>query len=315
MSPVSHELYSVGLGVFDWTQPEDFAQVIPQAQIIIHEDYDPNPSRDAGDAGNENDVALIRLATPAMLNDRVQTVPLMTASQEQQFLTPGTMATITGWGDTIPGTGNGSAVLKQVTLPIVSDAACRDAGYPSITSRMFCAGGLPQGGQDTCQGDSGGPLVVQGPSGWVQAGVVSFGSGCAEPGVPGVYARVSSYIDWIDGHISGRPVSSGSGLQTTSDGALTLVNKPLGAAQWAITENEDGSVTGNIFYTDGRDPEFVDCVRLGDDGNPDPAARMIRYSCSLAARCSTAQCPAQGDWQSIGEASLPGSFFLPRSGE
>lgn len=48
------------------------------------------------------------------------------------------------------------------------------------------------------QGDSGGPLVIIG-SGllWVQAGVVSFGRGCARPMIPGVYVRVSQYQNWI----------------------------------------------------------------------------------------------------------------------
>lgn len=50
------------------------------------------------------------------------------------------------------------------------------------------------------QGDSGGPLVTPGNDNvWVQLGVVSFGIGCALPMVPGVYARVSQFQDWISG--------------------------------------------------------------------------------------------------------------------
>ena len=64
---------------------------------------------------------------------------------------------------------------------------------------MLCAG-YPQGGTDTCQGDSGGPLFGRDASGALKVvGATSFGEGCAQPGKPGVYARVGDSVlrEWI----------------------------------------------------------------------------------------------------------------------
>lgn len=48
------------------------------------------------------------------------------------------------------------------------------------------------------QGDSGGPLLHQLANGrWVNIGIVSWGIRCGDPGYPGIYTRVTSYLDWI----------------------------------------------------------------------------------------------------------------------
>jgi secreted trypsin-like serine protease/subtilisin-like proprotein convertase family protein len=164
------------------------------AEIIIHPDYGVANQYDS-------DIALLRLATPAPLRSPsgaalpIAKVALVT---ENVGALVGVQATVTGWGNRQPGGGDYPAALHEVEVPIIANADCRAAYGDSITNTMVCAG-LPEGGKDSCQGDSGGPLVVfsSARSRWELAGVVSWGHGCALPGVPGVYARVSTFAHWI----------------------------------------------------------------------------------------------------------------------
>lgn len=50
------------------------------------------------------------------------------------------------------------------------------------------------------QGDYGGPLMCHGPTGDTQVGIMSFGS-CGLHGHPGVYTRVSEYLNFINAYI------------------------------------------------------------------------------------------------------------------
>ena len=158
--------------------------------VHVHQDYN-RPT-------HENDIALLRLSEP-ITGVRASYANLLPASprMSMRFAFAGACAMVSGWGGLESG-GTTSDRLQAVNLPIVSQEDCRQAYPGDITAGMICAG-LPEGGRDSCQGDSGGPLVVRGISDrhWQLAGVVSWGVGCAEPGRYGVYARVSTYLDWI----------------------------------------------------------------------------------------------------------------------
>ncbi|XP_029496568.2 serine protease 33 [Oncorhynchus nerka] len=151
------------------------------------------------------DMALVKLQRPIVWSAYVHPVCLPDAGT----LFPGDLPCyITGWGnirDGVPLSGVGT--LQQVQVPIISSFSCQmmydlnPSEKVDIRSDMMCAG-YQEGGKDSCQGDSGGPLVCQMVNGtWVQAGVVSFGLGCAHANNPGVYAKVSTFSSFIQSNI------------------------------------------------------------------------------------------------------------------
>ncbi|CAF3190725.1 unnamed protein product [Rotaria sp. Silwood2] len=107
-----------------------------------------------------------------------------------------------GWGR-LEENGSLSYALQQVELPIISNRNQYCFRQISDEHVQFCAG-LIQGGKDTCQGDSGGPLMIldMNTSTWYIAGITSYGYGCAKAKYPGVYTRVSMFIDWINDKIN-----------------------------------------------------------------------------------------------------------------
>jgi len=54
--------------------------------------------------------------------------------------------------------------------------------------------------QNDFQGDSGGPMMTpdsRNQNTFYIVGVVSYGFKCAEPGFPGVYTKVTTFLDFI----------------------------------------------------------------------------------------------------------------------
>lgn len=184
-------------GIHDIDTPDPGHVEVGVSQIVVHPGWKDTP--------NNNDIALLRLATPVPARaGGANSLPIVYSTLATSAIgnLTGRMSTVTGWGTRTFGVYDPPARLYEVEVPIVSNEACKTS-YPSLTDNMLCAG-LPQGGKDSCQGDSGGPLVVfeNSSSKWVQVGIVSFGKDCALPGFPGVYARVSRYTNWINGYVN-----------------------------------------------------------------------------------------------------------------
>lgn len=112
---------------------------------------------------------------------------------------PGDKMNVLGWGVTSAGGNQASEYLMAAEVIYNNDLECvqnYSSVYPVYTCGMCCAS---EPGRDSCQGDSGGPLVLAYgdlPMPY-QVGIVSWGYGCAQPGYPGVYTKVSKYLGWI----------------------------------------------------------------------------------------------------------------------
>ena len=161
-------------------------------RIIVHEDF--AGTADAPTLGS--DIALLKLVETF---PDAPTVTLHTGDP----LAFGTEHTIVGWGlSDPPGGFEFPAKQQQGEVKIVSNSTCQSLyfGIVEIEDSQICAGDLDT---DVCFGDSGGPLLVQDPSpageepGWVQIGITSFGVGCGDPTIPSVFARISSFSDWV----------------------------------------------------------------------------------------------------------------------
>ena len=160
----------------------------------MHEKYDPKTF--------ENDIAMLKLERNVR-SFGLSVQPACLPAQDLDYTS--TNATVAGWG-TIYFGGPTSNILQEVTVGVWRNEDCH-RNYNrlgrNVLSTMMCAGDNGDTGQDACQGDSGGPLNCPATNNFnipqfELCGIVSWGARCAEKEFPGVYTRVSKYIDWIE---------------------------------------------------------------------------------------------------------------------
>jgi len=171
---------------------------------LRHESYDSNTLK--------NDIALFKMNAPV---DTSIYLPVCMPPHGANY--EGKTAWVTGWGTLSEG-GSQSSILQELELPIVDDQTC----YAAMTGALgtfwgqtfpdeqVCAGG--EAGKDGCQGDSGGPFVYDRDDVFELIGVVSWGLGCARPGVYGIYSEVDHYLPWI-----ARSIAANENIEVTVD--------------------------------------------------------------------------------------------------
>ncbi|XP_063907242.1 phenoloxidase-activating factor 2-like [Zophobas morio] len=173
-------------------------------EILINESYNPRTL--------QNDIALVVLAENFELRDNVRVVCLSTPYD--MIVENGCVAS--GWGKDAHDSGKYSPILKKVQVPIVSREYClRMLRATKLGPRFqlhksfICAGG--QKGKDSCKGDGGSPLIcplLENQERFVQIGIVSWGVGCGNEGVPGIYVNVPYHLDWIEGELNERELDT-----------------------------------------------------------------------------------------------------------
>uniref|UniRef100_A0A672M8G9 Suppressor of tumorigenicity 14 protein homolog n=1 Tax=Sinocyclocheilus grahami TaxID=75366 RepID=A0A672M8G9_SINGR len=153
--------------------------------IITHPNYDSMTY--------DYDISLLELSNPLNFTNTVHPICLPASTH---VFSAGSSCFVTGWGTLREG-GIVAQILQKAEVKVINDTVCNMVTEGQVTSRMLCSGYLT-GGVDACQGDSGGPLVCRSDVGkWFQAGIVSWGEGCAQRNKPGVYTRVTKLREWI----------------------------------------------------------------------------------------------------------------------
>lgn len=175
------------------------APLIDVDAVLVHPEFDSNLM--------QNDVAILILSKDAV---DIEPIPFNTDTAIPAN-DASSVVTVIGRGNTSSYGDLFEDVLRQVDVPVVPTAECA-AAYDDqmITDSTICGGDLAVGGIDSCQGDSGGPLVMKVGEQMTLVGVVSWGEGCAQAKLPGVYTRISHVSSWIAEQIAlfGAPITT-----------------------------------------------------------------------------------------------------------
>ncbi|XP_022621019.1 tissue-type plasminogen activator isoform X1 [Seriola dumerili] len=194
------EKLEVVLGRTFRKQNSSSEQIFKVEKYWIHEKFD-NESFD-------NDIAILKLKTDVGICAVNSPEVLPVCLPESGLVLPSwTECEISGYGKNKEFSAEYSERVKRGYVRLWPNERCVPdvlSGH-LVTPNMLCAGDT-RGLDDACKGDSGGPLVCRNNDRMTLMGVISWGDGCGHKDKPGVYTRVTNYIDWINDKIKANPI-------------------------------------------------------------------------------------------------------------
>lgn len=207
------------LGEHDRTKHEGTEQYFNVSECCVHKGYQIETTYGF-------DIAIIKLSRPATLNSAVGLVCL---PNQNQRIHVGELCYLAGWGIDQLG-GDKALKLQDVQIPTVNQSTCSKANsfFKTVDNEtMLCAGFGGNSSVSGCNGDSGGPLVCKENGTFFLRGAVSWGiPGCPAGDTYSVFARISSFVDWIEDHVKNSDKCT-CGAVEISRGSLFLANTVL----------------------------------------------------------------------------------------
>ncbi|XP_034546995.1 tissue-type plasminogen activator isoform X1 [Notolabrus celidotus] len=197
---VKAEKLEVILGRTFRKQNSSGEQIFKVEKYWIHEQFDHETF--------DNDIALLKLQTDIGICAVNSPEVLPACLPERGLVLPDwTECEISGYGKDSEFSAEYSERVKRGFVRLWPKERCVPGVLSGrkITSNMLCAGDT-RNRDDACKGDSGGPLVCRNKEKMTLMGVISWGDGCGQKDKPGVYTRVTNYIEWINGKIKANPV-------------------------------------------------------------------------------------------------------------
>merc|ERR1712002_1324866 len=103
---------------------------------------------------------------------------------------------------------DGDFSILTLTEPVTFTSSVRPACLPATTDKTYAGELATVTGWGTLSSGGNQPTVLMEVDRWTLIGVVSFGYGCAQPDIPGVYARITQRMDWIKENTAGTYTST-----------------------------------------------------------------------------------------------------------